>query len=109
MSNEFVKTIDVNTLHQLKEKNKTLCIIDVREQSEWDEMHIPGVTHCPKGQLCDVISHITHNKNQSIYLHCRGGTRSKDAALQLQKMGYTDVYSVDGGIMAWQALGFPTV
>lgn len=107
MNHPNIPIIDVETLKELRETNHTLTLIDVREQSEWDQMHIPGAIHIPKDQLAEKIHSITTDKQAPIYLHCHSGIRSLQAAEYLQEIGFNNVYSVKGGIMGWAMAGFP--
>jgi sulfur-carrier protein adenylyltransferase/sulfurtransferase len=84
-------------------------IVDVREKPEWDEGHIPGAVHVPRGYLELRIENAVPDKSQPIVLYCAGGTRSVLAARTLQDMGYTDVKSVSGGFGAWKDAGLPFV
>lgn len=102
-----VKTIDVHELKKSYEQNPKLCLIDVREPHEWEEQHIPFALHIPKDQLAEKITTIIPDKNQPIYLHCRGGTRSLWAAERLIEQGYQHVYSVNGGMMHWAQCNYP--
>jgi rhodanese-related sulfurtransferase len=83
------------------------CFIDVREDSEWQEMHIPGATHIPKANLLSEPMNYFSQLNEPIYLYCHSGVRSLYAAYALIAMGFTKVYSMDGGIVAWGAAGYP--
>lgn len=101
-----VKRINVEQLKTLQDEQDNLCLIDVRELDEWQEGYIPGAIHIPKG---DITIHITQHapeKDKPIYLQCRSGGRSMQAGAALLAMGYENVYSVDGGIMDWVALGY---
>ena len=83
-------------------------VIDVREDSEYTQSHIAGSTHLSKGQIEVKIETLIPNKEQKIYLYCGSGYRSLLAGVNLQKMGYTNVYSMAGGIKeGWIASGFP--
>lgn len=103
----MIKTINVQTFKQLYDANPNVCLIDVREQHEWDEAHIPRALHCPKDTLIAQIDALVPDRNTPIYLHCRGGVRSYVAAEALFQHGYLDVTSVDGGLLAWQGEGYP--
>ena len=107
MNEHKVSTISVKELKERRDKNATLCLIDVREPNEWDQMHIPGATLIPKGSLAAVIASKVPNYDEPIYLHCKGGVRSFDAANELINMGYKEVYSVEGGILEWAMAGYP--
>ena len=99
-------TITVQELKQHQEHDPALCLIDVRELEEWQEARIPGAQHVPKDILTQKIEHIAPDKQQPVYLHCKGGVRSWDAAVKLLEMGYANVYSVEGGLIAWANAGY---
>jgi molybdopterin/thiamine biosynthesis adenylyltransferase/rhodanese-related sulfurtransferase len=84
-------------------------LIDVREKTEWDEGHIPGARHVPRGYLELRIENEVPKKETPILLYCAGGTRSLLAARTLQEMGYQDVTSLQGGFTAWKDAGHPFV
>lgn len=107
MNKHPVDTIDVHQLKHKLDEQPGLSIIDVRELNEWQEVHIPGALHRPKNQLPETIATDIPDKSQPIYLHCRSGIRSMQAAEQLSALGYQHVYSVDGGIVAWEEAGYP--
>lgn len=107
MSPQAIKTITVHELKSKMDAQPRLCLIDVRELYEWQEFHIPGAVLIPKDQISTDIGTKVTDKNQPIYLHCKGGVRSLHAAQNLLDLGYTEVYSVDGGIVAWATSGYP--
>lgn len=109
MTKNNYQLISVKELKQLMDNDPDLCLIDVREQHEWDEQHIPDAVLIPKDEISSRISEVTTKKDQPIYLHCRSGMRSRFAADALINSGYTNVYSVEGGIMEWAQCGYPTV
>jgi adenylyltransferase/sulfurtransferase len=80
-------------------------VIDVREKSEWDEGHLPGAVHIPRGYLEQRIENTIPDKSTPVLLYCAGGTRSVLAAQTLRQMGYTDVHSLRGGFTAWKDSG----
>ena len=83
-------------------------VIDVREDSEFAQSHIPSSTHISKGQIEVKIEAFVPNKEQKIYLYCGSGYRSLLAGVNLQKMGYTNVLSLAGGIKeGWLANNYP--
>lgn len=102
-----IKTINVHELKNRMDKNTQLCLIDVRELDEWQEVHIPGALHVPKNDISLRIESYVDDKTLPIYLHCRGGVRSLYAAQCLLDLGYQEVYSIDGGIMEWAMFGYP--
>lgn len=107
MTNPKIKTIDVHQLKNKMEQDEKLCLIDVREQDEWQAVRIPNAIHIPKDNISSQIEAQVPNKNHPIYLHCKGGVRSLYAAQCLMDLGYNEVYSVDGGIMEWAMFGYP--
>lgn len=107
MTNPNIKTIDVHELKNKMELNPDLCVIDVREQEEWQSARIPKTIHIPKDSIASHIAAHISDKSYPIYLHCKGGVRSLYAAQCLIDLGYQEVYSVDGGIMEWAMFGYP--
>ena len=104
---EQIKTINVHELKSKMDSNAKLCLIDVRELDEWQEVRIPGALHLPKDEIAQRVESYIDDKTLPIYLHCRGGVRSLYAAQFLLDLGYKEVYSVDGGIMEWAMFGYP--
>ena len=92
-----------------KMKGSDVVIVDVREQDEWDEEHIPDAIHLSRGTLELDIEEKVPDPNTTIITHCGGGGRSALAAESLQKMGYKNVRSMAGGFKAWKAAGLPIV
>lgn len=84
-------------------------LFDVREKYEWDEGHIPGARHVPRGYLELRIEQAAPDRTAPILLYCAGGTRSVLAARTLQDMGYENVQSLKGGFTAWKDAGLPFV
>ena len=102
-----VHNITVHELKKRRDADPELCLIDVREDDEWQDQHIPGALHIPKDILADNIKSKITDLDKPIYLHCRGGVRSLHSAHQLLELGYKEVYSVDGGIVEWANSGYP--
>ena len=91
-----------------KLKSGAAVIVDVREQDEWDAEHIPDAIHLSRGTIELDIEEKVPDVNTTVILHCGGGGRSALAAESLQKMGYKNVRSLEGGFKAWKASGLPT-
>ena len=89
--------------------DKEFLLVDVREESEWAAGHIPGAIHLGKGVIERDVEQKVPDTSQEIVLYCGGGFRSALAADNLQKMGYTNVLSMDGGIRGWRDKGYPLV
>ena len=83
-------------------------ILDVREQDEWDEGHIPRAVHIPRGNLESRIESAAADRARSIVVYCAAGNRSAFAAKTLEELGYEDVVSLAGGFTDWKRNGFPT-
>ncbi|HEY6605759.1 MAG TPA: molybdopterin-synthase adenylyltransferase MoeB [Gaiellaceae bacterium] len=82
-------------------------IVDVREQDEWDEGHIPGAIHIPRGFLESRIERAAPDSTRPVLLYCSAGNRSAFAAKTLAELGYEDVASLAGGFTDWKRNGFP--
>jgi rhodanese-related sulfurtransferase len=82
-------------------------LIDVREDNEFDEAHAAGAKHMGRGIIERDIVQTFPEKDTELVLYCGGGYRSALAADMLQKMGYTNVWSMDGGWKAWKDSGAP--
>jgi rhodanese-related sulfurtransferase len=90
-----------------KLQDKAAVIVDVRDNDEWDEEHIPHAVHLSRGTVELDIEEKVPDPNALIICHCGGGGRSALAAESLQKMGYKNVRSMAGGLKAWKAAGLP--
>jgi molybdopterin/thiamine biosynthesis adenylyltransferase/rhodanese-related sulfurtransferase len=80
-------------------------VVDVRESTEWEEGHLPGAVHVPRGHLESRIEGAVPQRGTPLVLYCAGGVRSALAAQQLGYMGYTDVVSMSGGFQQWKSEG----
>jgi sulfur-carrier protein adenylyltransferase/sulfurtransferase len=100
-----VDEVDSVQAHAMIETGDPL-IVDVREQEEWDEGHIPGAVHVPRGYLESRIEPVAPDRDRSILVYCGGGNRSAFAAKTLGELGYTDVASLSGGFTDWKRNGF---
>ncbi|HTC46655.1 MAG TPA: rhodanese-like domain-containing protein [Candidatus Aquilonibacter sp.] len=89
------------------DKGEKFLLVDVREESEYAKDHLPGAIHLGKGIIERDIEEKVPDLNAEIVLYCGGGFRSALAADNLQKMGYTNVISMDGGIRDWREKGYP--
>ena len=89
------------------DSSDTFLLVDVREESEFAQDHLPGAIHLGKGIIERDIEARVPDLTAEIVLYCGGGFRSALAADNLQKMGYTKVISMDGGIRDWREKGYP--
>ena len=99
--------MNVDQVKQKLDRGERFHLIDVREESEWARDHVVGATHLGKGIVERDIEERIPDKKAEIILYCGGGFRSALAADNLQKMGYTKVFSMDGGIRDWREKGYP--
>lgn len=102
-----VRETDIEGYRKMQADGQTLLLIDTREDNEWAAGHAAGATHLAKGIIERDIETRVPDKNTRLVLYCGGGFRSALAADNLQKMGYTNVISLDGGWRAWQQAGLP--
>jgi rhodanese-related sulfurtransferase len=116
-SPEFLKIVDdaktrirectVEDVRRGRESGEEFLLVDVREDSEWSAAHAAGAVHLGRGIIeRDIVSTVP-DKGAKLVLYCGGGYRSALAADNLQKMGYTNVYSLAGGWRAWNEAGLP--
>ena len=91
------------------DRGDKFLLVDVREESEYAKDHLPGAVHMGKGVIERDVETRVPDLNTEMILYCGGGFRSALAADNLQKMGYTNVISMDGGIREWREKGYPLV
>ena len=96
-----VPVISALELKKMRESGTDLQLIDVRGIEEWNIVRIEGASHIPKNQIMSGEALSRLNKEKLIVLHCKMGIRSRDALIEMQKQGFTNVKSLDGGILAW--------
>ncbi|WP_233589620.1 rhodanese-like domain-containing protein [Exiguobacterium sp. SH0S7] len=94
-----ITQIDVETL-QNRLENEEITLLDVRELDEYEGGHIEGVVNAPLSSLNE--TKLPYAKDEPIYIICRSGNRSAQAAELLQDRGYTEIYDVSGGMIAWE-------
>ena len=102
-----VREVTVDDVKGMLDRGERLTIIDVREESEYARDHVPGAVHLGKGILERDVEAKFPDTDAELILYCGGGFRSALAADNLQKMGYTNVVSMDGGIRDWRNKGYP--
>jgi rhodanese-related sulfurtransferase len=102
-----ISQIDIDQYRQMKESGEPHVLVDVREDSEWQKGHAAGATHLGKGVIERDIESKIPDKNAKLVLYCGGGFRSALAADAIQKMGYTNAISLDGGWSAYAKSGLP--
>jgi rhodanese-related sulfurtransferase len=107
---EAKKRIRETTVDDVKarlDRGDKFVLVDVREESEFARDHLPGAVHLGKGVIERDIEARFPDTSTPLVLYCGGGFRSALAADNLQKMGYSNVVSMDGGIRDWRAKGYP--
>jgi len=103
-----VKETNVADVKRRMDVGEKFVLVDVREESEWAQGHLPGAIHLGKGIIERDVEQRVPDAGAKIILYCGGGFRSALAADNLQKMGYTNVESMDGGWKGWIGAGLPT-
>ena len=102
---QHVKETNVDEVKKRLDRGEKLMLIDVREESEFAKGHLPGAIHLSKGVIERDVEKTFPDTNKELILYCGGGFRSALAADNLQKMGYTNVISMDGGFRGWKEAG----
>jgi rhodanese-related sulfurtransferase len=102
-----VKEIDIHAYQEMKKAGRPHLLVDVREEGEWNAGHAAGAMHLGKGVIERDIETKVPDRAATLVLYCGGGFRSALVADNLQKMGYTNAISLDGGWRAWTASGLP--
>lgn len=96
--------VDVETVSNIKDEGGVF-VLDVREQWEYDEGHIPGVTLLPMAEITNRLSEIP--TDQEVIVTCRTGNRSSQVTDFLRQQGFENIHNMEGGIVAWEAAGLP--
>jgi rhodanese-related sulfurtransferase len=104
---QHIREVSVDDVKAKLDRGEKFLLVDVREESEWAKDHLPGAIHLGKGVIERDVEERVPDVNASMVLYCGGGFRSALAAENLQKMGYTNVLSMDGGVREWREKGFP--
>ena len=102
-----IRETNVDTVKTRMDRGDKFVLVDVREESEFAKDHLPGAIHMGKGVIERDIEGRVTDLNTEMVLYCGGGFRSALAADNLQKMGYANVISMDGGIRGWREKGYP--
>ena len=102
-----VRELTVDDVKARLDRGEKFHLVDVREESEWAKDHLPGAIHLGKGIIERDVEESLPDTGAEIVLYCGGGFRSALAADNLQKMGYTNVYSMDGGVRGWREQKLP--
>ena len=103
-----VKETNVTDVKLRMDSGEKFLLVDVREDNEWEKGHLPGAVHMGRGVIERDIETKVPEASTKMILYCGGGFRSALVADNLQKMGYTNVESMDGGWRGWVEAGLPT-
>ncbi|HZS99324.1 MAG TPA: rhodanese-like domain-containing protein [Terriglobales bacterium] len=106
-SKKRVRETTVDEIKSRLDRGDKFVLVDVREESEWQKDHLPGAIHMSKGVIERDVEQKVPDLNAEMVLYCGGGFRSALAADNLQKMGYTNVISMDGGVRGWREKNYP--
>jgi molybdopterin/thiamine biosynthesis adenylyltransferase/rhodanese-related sulfurtransferase len=104
-----IDELDAPAAARLLEGDEAPALLDVRELHEWQEGHIPGAVHIPRGSLESQVEQALPDRERPLVVYCAGGSRSAFAAKTLGEMGYESVYNLAGGYTDWKRNGFSTV
>ncbi len=100
-----IKELSIDDVKRKRERGEKFHLVDVREESEWAAGHLPGAEYLGRGIIERDIETKIPDTDDEIVLYCGGGFRSALVADNLQKMGYKNVYSMDGGFRGWKEKG----
>jgi len=103
-----VKETNVEDVKRRMDNCEKFLLVDVREDNEWEKGHVPGAVHMGRGVIERDIEIKVPETATKMILYCGGGFRSALVADNLQKMGYTNVESMDGGWRGWVGAGLPS-
>lgn len=104
----FIAEISIDKVIDWRRTAKPFTLIDVREDNEWDTEHIDGALHLSKGIIERDIEKHFPDRNSCLVLYCGGGYRSALAAYNLNKMGYKNILSMEGGFRGWKEKECPS-
>lgn len=96
-----IRHVSMNDIVKIMEENKNYVIVDVRTPDEYKEGHIPNAINIPNETINEAVYNKLKDKNQLILIYCRSGSRSRQAAYKMQKLGYTNLVDF-GGIINWK-------
>jgi rhodanese-related sulfurtransferase len=101
-----IREVTIDEVKAKLDRKEKFLLVDVREESEYATDHLPSAVHLGKGIIERDVEARVPDQDTPMVLYCGGGFRSALAADNLQKMGYTQVLSMDGGIRGWREKGF---
>ena len=96
-----IRHVSMDDIVKIMDENKDYVIVDVRTPDEYKEGHIPNARNIPNETIDERVGNKLKDKNQLILIYCRSGSRSRQAAYKMQKLGYTNLVDF-GGIINWK-------
>jgi rhodanese-related sulfurtransferase len=105
-SQDLPAFVSVQQAYELYQQ-EDVFVLDVREPFEWDEVHIPNTTLIPLGELAGRVNEVP--KDAKIVVVCRSGNRSQEGRDILLQAGFENVTSMNGGVVSWRSMGYPTI
>ena len=96
-----IRHVSMDDIVKIMNENKDYVIVDVRTPDEYKEGHIPNAINIPNETINETVYNKLKDKNQLILIYCRSGSRSRQAAYKMQKLGYTNLVDF-GGIINWK-------
>jgi rhodanese-related sulfurtransferase len=102
-----VPEISVDQLKQAIDAKEDFMLLDVRSYEEFSKKRIAGCIHVPVDEIAQKIQHVIPDKHKTIYVYCLSGGRSAEAVHTMIQLGYSNVFSVASGLLAWRPKGYP--
>lgn len=112
MFNLFGPTVPQITVEEVKkylDEKKDVLLLDVRTTGEFSRSHIEGSINVPLDEVVHRIATVSAQKDKRMYVYCLSGSRSVHAVDALIKLGYTNVYNMTSGLLAWRVKKYPEV
>jgi molybdopterin/thiamine biosynthesis adenylyltransferase/rhodanese-related sulfurtransferase len=109
VASQDITAVDVARARELLAGDDPPVLVDTREPAEWSQGHLEGATLVPPAVVQERIASVAPDREKPVLQYCRRGARSGRAAQLLKSLGYADPINVEGGIIAWEAAGYPTI
>lgn len=107
--NASVPTVQVEDVKQAMDSGASYVLLDVRTKEEYARGHIEGSINIPLDELQSQVKTVVEEKSSLVYTYCLSGSRSVLAVSEMQEMGYSNVFDVSHGLLAWRVKQFPVV
>ena len=109
LAEQGIRVVDVERARELLGSDSPPVLLDTREPAEWNQGHLEGATLVPPATVAERIAEVAPDRERPVLLYCRSGQRSLRAATLLKTLGYAEPINVEGGILEWEARGYPTL